>query len=232
MVAPAAFGAPASVSASEFTGSISIDVDFGYDGSYAALAAGLVAPARFQGFVIDDPLNLYTIYADDNAVPDHIQRYRITVAPGTRYLRVVTASTDAGSHDDLDLYVLCPDGACPNGSEVLASNGSTPPTKSSTSLTRRRASTSSTCTGSTPMRRPAGQAPISRWASGRGPISTGRGPSRSNPHHRLPASAPAVKSLSVGRTCSPGEFYLGLVTHSNGNDVLGQTLVEVVTPTP
>ena len=230
VVSPAAFGAPSGVSASEITGSTSFNVDFGYEGTYSAFATGLLPPARFQGFVTDDPLNLYTIYADDSAIPDHIRRFRITVAPGTRYLRVVTASTDAGADDDIDLYVLCPNSACPNGREVLASNEFNTsdevidildPAPGEYAIDVHGYDTDPTAGG------PGANFEVGAWAltdlNGAGSFAVVAGPPA--------ASVGTSGEVTVAwQDLQPGEIYLGLVTHSNGSSVLGHTLVEVVTP--
>ena len=230
VVAPASFGAPAAVSASGLTGTASIGVDFGYEGSYSAAAVGLATPTRFQGFVTDDPLNLYTIYANDSDIPDHIRRFRVTVAPGTRYLRVVTASTDAGAADDIDLYLLCPGGTCPDGSAALASSGFDTsdevidildPAPGEYLIDVHGYDTDETVGG------PGANFEVGIWtlasAGGEGSFAVTAAPSA--------ASVGASGEVTVAwQGLQASEDYLGLVTHSDGSRELGQTLVEVVTP--
>jgi hypothetical protein len=124
-VLPQRLAVPEVVAGSGATGATSFEIEFGYDGVYTAASSGLFAPATFAGSVPDDPLNFYTIQPDDAALPDHVRRYRITVPAGAAYLRVALTSVDADSGDDLDLYMICPDSLCPDGSEALGSTTST-----------------------------------------------------------------------------------------------------------
>ena len=195
---------------------------------------GLAAPARFQGFVTDDPLDLYTIYADDNAVPDHIRRFRITVAAGHALpARGVTASTDAGAGDDLDLYLLCPDaGRCPNGSEVLASNEFNTadevidildPAPGEYVIDVHGYDTDETAGG------PGANFEVGVWTladqRGRRPSRSVRAAGRQRRRHRQ-------GQRSAGRTCSRARSTWAWSPTATAARDLGQTLVEVVTPTP
>jgi subtilisin family serine protease len=230
VVAPAPFAAPAAVSASGASGTASLDVAFGYDGSYAATAIGLGAPARFQGNVIDDPLSLYTIYEDDAAIPDYIRRFRITVAAGTRYLRVATAPLDEGARDDIDLYLLCPDGQCPDDSEVLASDAADTadevidilePAPGEYVIDVHGYETDETVGG------PGANFELGVWqlaeGAGEGSFAVQSAPAA--------AETGATGTVSLGwQGLQANEIYMGLVTHSSDSQVLGYTLVEVVTP--
>jgi subtilisin family serine protease len=122
-VLPAALAAPDAVSGTGAGGEATLEVRFGYAGTFGVGTAGLFAPALFTGQVLDDPLDFYYVLDDDAALPDHVRRFRITVPAGARYLRVALDGTDDGALDDLDLYLLCPGGLCPGGTEGLGSTG-------------------------------------------------------------------------------------------------------------
>ncbi len=230
VVAPASFAAAAGVATSGITGTAGISVDFGYQGSYSATAVGLAPATRFQGFVTDDPLNLYTVYDDDSAIPDHIRRFRVTVATGTRYLRVVTASTDAGAHDDIDLYLRCPGDACPGGNALLASNAFDTsdevldildPAPGEYVIDVHGYETDETTGG------PGANFELGVWmlasASGEGSFAVTSAPAA--------AGVGESDEVTVGwQGLAPAGDYLGLVTHSDGGRELGHTLVEVITP--
>jgi subtilisin family serine protease len=116
----APLAAPASVGGSGASGMTSFDVTFGYDGGYGLSVTNLTAPTFERGNVLEDPLNTYVVLRDDNALPDHVRRFRITVPAASRYLRVAVNSEDAVA-DDLDLYLICPDPGCPGGFVALTS---------------------------------------------------------------------------------------------------------------
>ncbi len=217
---------PAYASGSGASGTAGFDVQFGYAGSYTVQAEGLSAPEVLSGYVTDDPLNLYAILADSD-LPDHIRRFRIQVPAGTRYLRVATAGTDPGAGDDLDLYLHCPDDLCPNGDAYLYS-----------------------ATADSPeiidILDPApGEYLVDVHGYQTDEVASGIGASFElgiwmvNPGAglgNLTVSAPA--STTVGATgqvqvswqdLAPGQLYLGLISHGNGTDTLGATLIEIST---
>lgn len=119
--APASIAVQQAVAGHGSDGTTSIDIDFGYDGSYQAMVSGLATPAIHAGKVIDDPLKYYTIIPDDDALPDFIRRHRVDIPAGTRYLRIALVATDPDHDDDLDLYLQCPEPGCPGGLRALAS---------------------------------------------------------------------------------------------------------------
>ncbi len=224
-VRTAALGAPALVTGTGITGQTGFEVQFGYDGSYGVAADGLAAPLTFTGLVLDDPLGVYTIIADDGALPDHIRRFHITVPAGTSYLRVALSGSDAGSADDLDLYLLCPDNLCPDGTEGLASAGAAAeeaidilhPDAGEYVVDVHGFETDETVGG------PGANFALRAWTVG-GQAGEGN----------LQVSAPGAASVGGSgevlvswQDLAPGEVYLGLITHDNGERELGQTLVEV-----
>ena len=228
-VAPAAIGVQRAVAGHAATGGATIHVDFGYDGSYAALASGLAAPVSWTGTVIDDPLKLYTILPDDAALPDFIRRHRINVPPGTRYLRVALAATDPGHQDNLDLYLQCPGGSCPGGLRALAS--ATDARAEVIDLLNPAAGEYvidvhgyqvddlASSTGA--------HYEVGVWTVNDAPGPGGFGVVGA------PAAAAVGASGEVQLGWSgldPGELYLGIVTHDDGEHALAWTLVEIATP--
>ncbi len=226
---PAPFAAPAIVSATGASGPATFAVEFGYSGTYEARATGLVAPTRLRGYVIDDPADQYTVYADDSAVPDTIRRFHVTVPAGTRYLRVVTASADAGAQDDIDLYLVCPGGQCPGGAPVLASNGAgsdevvgiLDPAPGDYLVDVHGYDTDEVVGG------PGANFELAVW------MLAESGGAGSFAIESAPAEAAPLTTGDVvlgWHDLAAGEVYLGLVTHGDGNRTLGYTLVEVLTP--
>lgn len=222
-VAPAAIGVEDPVAGHEATGNTTVHVDFGYDGPYQALTSGLAAPAIYSGNIIDDPLDYYGFLADDSALPDFIRRQRFDVPPGTRYLRVALAGTAAGDGDNLDLYLDCPEGACEQGRHESTSDGATEvidildpvPGEYIVDVHGLQVAALET------------SYELGVWmvndAPGPGGFSV--------------ASAPAAATTGASGEVTlawsglaPGELYLGLVTHGDGEHELAQTLVEIATP--
>lgn len=216
---------PAYATGSGVSGTTNFDVQFGYTGNYVVDATGLAAPAVLSGFVTDDPLDFYTIL-DDGALPDHIRRFRIDVPAGVRYLRVAIAGTDPGAIDDLDLYLRCPDDACPNGDASLASATSDSPEIIDI------------------LDPPAGQYIIdvhgyqtddSAGGAGAG-FEVGvwqvNGTTNLGSLTATPSGGAALGSTGqVGLSwtgLAAGSLYLGLVSHGNGTEQFGNTLIEII----
>lgn len=223
VVNPERLGFPSSVAASAAAGETTFEVQFGYDGTYHASTSALFAPLSFTGTVLDDPLGIYTILEDDAALPDHVRRFRIIVPPGTRYLRVALGATGGSGSDDLDLYLLCPERLCPDGSPGLGSMGGT--SDEVIDLLDPAAGEyvvdvhgfQADLVDGTPFQ-------VRAWMIGDG---AGAG--------TLTASAPATTSVGASgdvtlswEGLAPGEVYLGLVTHGDGEErELGETVVEI-----
>jgi len=94
----ALFSAPAEVSGSGEDGSASFDVNFGYTGSYAAAAHGLVADAPTSGNIGQDPDQTYPS-SDDSPVGALKISYPISGAAFVRWQMVITGP------DDIDLFL-------------------------------------------------------------------------------------------------------------------------------
>ncbi len=98
MVRPVALAAPASVAGTG--GPISYDVTFGYTGSFATAARGLVAAAITAGNVADDPTDSSCSLTSPNA-----QLIPVTIAAGTTYARFSLFDADVNPGTDIDLCV-------------------------------------------------------------------------------------------------------------------------------
>jgi len=112
-VRPEPFSAPLNVIGNAGSGSLQFDVQFGYTGDYSATVNGLATPQVFQGTVTDDPSNTYVQVPIENSLPTDIWR----LPPGTiianatdTVLRVALFDDHTTGDDDLDLYVYyCPE---------------------------------------------------------------------------------------------------------------------------
>jgi hypothetical protein len=217
---------PEVVSGSGASGSTSFTVEFGYNGTYEIASTGLAAPATFYGSVPDDPLNFYTIQRDDSALPDHVRRYRLTVPPGTTYLRVVLAPANPDSVDNLDLYVLCPESQCPDGNEGLGSMGGSSdevigilnPDAGEYILDVHGFETSGGLGG------PEAEFVLRAWTLSDAPAD-----------HALVLDAPANASVGGSATVNAswqdlpaGEIYVGLISHRDGEAERALSLIEVI----
>jgi hypothetical protein len=101
------------VSATGATGSTSFDVSFGYTGDYAAGAHGLEPAGLTVGNVVDDPANdINTALATGVGVTFHA----INVPAGTALARFSLFDAYTDGNDDLDLYVFGPSGGFVGGS--------------------------------------------------------------------------------------------------------------------
>lgn len=115
-----ALEAPALVSGSGSSGSLEVPVLVGYTGSYSATLSGIEAagasqPSELQAglsgaTVTDDPLDNYSfVQPGAGTLPLSVRRIPIVVPPGTRYLRVALFNQFTDGAHDLDLYLYyCP----------------------------------------------------------------------------------------------------------------------------
>ncbi len=100
-VKPSSILAPAEVTTFGGSGSLSINVTFGYNGGYSAGVHGLNLPLIIDGFVDNDPDKTFT-FRTTGGVTSHV----ISVPADQLYARfaLFDALTD-GEKDDLDMYV-------------------------------------------------------------------------------------------------------------------------------
>lgn len=103
VVRPVALAAPAQVSGS-------YKVVFGYNGSFAATARGLIPATTFSGSITDDPTDTFT-----PGGPGTVS-FSVVIPAGTTYARFSLFDANVSPASDLDLYVY-------RGSTLVGSSG-------------------------------------------------------------------------------------------------------------
>jgi Fibronectin type-III domain len=98
VVRPVALAVPASVSSTG--GATSFAVTFGYDGSFAATARGLVPASETPDSVADDPTDGACSLSSPNA-----KLIPVTIPAGTTYARFALFDADVNPGTDIDLCV-------------------------------------------------------------------------------------------------------------------------------
>ena len=106
-IRPAMISAPEEVSGTGTSGSLEYDVTFGYYGAFETPVHGLVPATTEAGNVVDDPEDEIEIALETGV---GITEHTITVAAGTLHLRAATFDGETDGDDDLDLYLIDPDG--------------------------------------------------------------------------------------------------------------------------
>jgi hypothetical protein len=104
-VRAALFDAPIELSAAGDTGSLSFDVKFGYTGSYAAAAHGLVPATVTSANVKQDPDQTF----DPSDVGNGATLHEFTLS-GAAFFRVAIPPEATEPEADLDVYVYDPNG--------------------------------------------------------------------------------------------------------------------------
>jgi subtilisin family serine protease len=99
-VKPASITAPSEVKYRGGTGSETISVEFGYNGSYSAGVHGLNLPLIVNGFVADDPSKTFT-----PRLSDGVTLHRIRVPADQLYARFSLFDALTDGNDDLDMYI-------------------------------------------------------------------------------------------------------------------------------
>ena len=205
----ALFSAPTDVTGSGVDGGTSFDVKFGYDGTYSAAAHGLEAAVVFSANVLQDP--------DQSFDPsDGFSNPHPVAVTGATHLRFAMPpeATEAGA--DIDLYL-----ANPSGVIVAAStNGGTDeqidivsPTDGTWTLWVHGWLT------------PGGDSDydLYSWV-----VSATPGGNMTIDSAPASASTGATGTVDVSWAGAvAGEWHLGAVSHSDGSNLLGLTLIEV-----
>ncbi len=118
-VRPLEFVAPDAVTGSGASGSLSFDVGFGYGGDYTAGTHGLDEAQTVEGNVVDDPANdINTALATGVGVTFHEVEIGADYTGDVAFARFALFDDFTDGQDDLDLYVFDP-----NGSFVGSSGG-------------------------------------------------------------------------------------------------------------
>jgi hypothetical protein len=97
-----ALSAPEIVSGTGTDGSVSVDVQFGYEGVYAPTAHGLVAPVPLEGTIDQDPDQTWP--SDDDAAGVDEITIDVQDVAFARWQLVIPGD------DDIDLFLLDPNG--------------------------------------------------------------------------------------------------------------------------
>jgi hypothetical protein len=100
--------APAEVSGTGTSGSLSFDVKFGYDGDYSAAPHGLIPADKQPDTVVDDPANDINIALTTGV---GVTFHEFTIPDGTVHARFSLFDEFTDGNDDLDLYVFGPESA-------------------------------------------------------------------------------------------------------------------------
>ena len=209
-VYPVAVAAPGEVVGTGTDGSLDFDITFGYDGDYAAAPHGLEPALMTAGNVPDDPGDSFAPFGPGTTL------HMTTVPAGSAYARFSLFDEYTDGDDDLDLYVYYPSGAFAGGSG------------SGTSAEQVDVASP-----------PAGDyyVFVHGWGTD-GPdanytlFSWAFGPDAGNMTVTAPTAATlgATETITVDWTSLiAGTKYLGAVSHSDGTNVLGLTLVSIAT---
>ncbi|MBN8280934.1 MAG: S8 family serine peptidase, partial [Gammaproteobacteria bacterium] len=231
------FAAPVVVRATGAAGSIELPVRVGYSGSYEAVLGGLDANAASQpediqplltASVDDDPDGAYEFVQPTAGQPaGNVRRIPIIVPAGTRYLRVQLTNQNSSPGADLDLYLYgCPGfGTCTTEGEPSVGPAS------------------EEVINVVPAAGEAYLTPGEYYVDVHGasvPQGTGTfrlfvwtvGADRGNAAVDGPSSVNAGQDETLTVTwqgLEPGR-HLGLVSHTDGANVLGQTVIEITAP--
>ncbi len=229
------FAAPLAVSGSGAAGSADVALRAGYTGPYAAIPSGLEAanesqPADIQAqlrgaTVRDDPDDSYEfIQPGAGVLPADVRRIPLIVPPGTRYLRVALFNARTTPGADLDLYLYaCPGfGTCTEEAEPSQGAASDEainlvPAPGADFVTPGQYYVDvhgyKTASGSASF-------DLFVWT-----VGADRGNATITAPSAVTAGNPA--GLTVSWQGLAEGLYLGLVTHTDGDTVLGRTVLEI-----
>lgn len=202
--------APATVTGTGTSGSLSVPVQFGFAGPYTATAEGLLAPTATSSSVAQDPDQTYPS-ADDGA---GVRTLPFTLTG----VGVARWTLDLPGATDLDLYLLGPDGT------VVAQSTS----GGTHELIELQAPADGTYTmvvhgwgvGATPV-----SFDLLSWLV---PVDDGSGSLQIASGASAAATIGATHTVVVSWSgLQAGTSYLGAVTHRDGDRVIGRTVVSV-----
>ncbi|HET9915187.1 MAG TPA: S8 family serine peptidase [Anaerolineales bacterium] len=205
----ALFDAPAEVSGSGESGSVSFDVQFGYTGSYTAGAHGLVPATVTNATVVQDPDQEFD--PDDGFSNAHtfnlsgVAHFRIAIPP---------EATEDGA--DLDVYVYDP-----NGDQVASSTAGG--TEELIDISLPADGTWTVYVHGWQTVGPDSTYDMYSWAV---PLATGGNLVIDS----APTSATigSVETITVSWTgATAGEWHLGAVSHTGDDGLMGLTLINV-----
>lgn len=206
------FDAPAEVTGTGETGSVSFDVTFGYSGSYTAAGHGLVPATDFVGNVAQDPDQTF----DPSDVGNGAVAHEIPVS-GAHHLRLAMPPEATEAEADIDLFLFDPSGA------LVAS--------STNGATDEQIDVVSPADGTWTVyvhgwSAPGGDSPytLSTWV-----IPAAPGGSLTVDSAPESATLGETGSVTASWTGATSAWYLGAVSHTGDDGLLGLTLVSVDT---
>ena len=218
VIRPVALAAPAQVSGNG--GPINYNVQFGYTGTFNALARGLVPATTFVDTVADDPTDNF-----NTATPDAnqgIKVFDVAVPAGSTHARFSLFDNFTDGADDLDLYVYRVNADATKTFVGVSGSGTS---AEEVNLVNPTAATYKVYVHAFATEGPDANFTLFTWVLG----STSAG----NMTVSAPASATTGVTASIGLTFSglaPATKYLGLVAYDDGAVSLGRTIVRVDTP--
>jgi subtilisin family serine protease len=227
-VKPAALVFPAEVSGSGTDGSLSFDIQFGYGGDYTAGTHGLAEALTTDDTVDDDPGNSYSLQGPGTV------SYFLGYPDGTAYVRFALFDEFTDGNDDLDLYLWACDAQAFSCSQIDASTTATATEQVDVVLPDAFAGFGSPGTFYV--------VEVHGWQTD-GPDANyrlfdwnfGLVDDRGNITVTAPTSATngAAETITVdwpaADTLNPGAKYLGAVSHSGPDGLLGLTLINIST---
>ncbi len=219
---PIPFLGPGQIDVAGMSGSTSFEVEFGYDGVYQASVHGLRAPFVVPGLgVSDDPADNY-VFEPANP-PSSVSRTAIFVPDGQMWFRVSLFDRFTDGNDDLDLYVFyCPANVCTAIAGVSGNENSDEevnlfqPPPGQYIVDVHGFDTDAGAGG------PGAVFDLYAWSFG---VADDAG--------NMTATAPASAMLGTAGTVDitwqdlGDTLYLGAISHSDGSQLLGLTLVDV-----
>jgi hypothetical protein len=220
---------PAEVSGSGTDGSLSFDIQFGYGGDYTAGTHGLAEALTIPATVQDDPNNSYQPFSGIG-----INQFLFAYGPGTAYARFATFDDFTDGNDDLDLYFWECDAESFGCSQIDASTTATAEEQVDVVLPGAFAGFGSPGTFYV--------VEVHGWQTD-GPEANytlfgwdfGLVDDRGNMTVTAPTSATngATETITVdwpaANMLNPGAKYLGAVSHSGPDGLLGLTLINIST---
>ena len=205
---------PAEVSGDRTDSGTSFGVQFGYDGDYVAAPHGLVAAGDTVGNVIDDPANNINVALGTGV---GVTFHFVNVPAGTALARLSLFDAFTDGNHDLDLYVFGPSGAFVGGSG------------SGTSAEEVNVAMPAPWVYTVVVHGWQTNGPDSNYT-----LFDWSVPSAAGGGSLVIDSAPTTATVGGSGTVvvswsglSAGTKYLGAVSHSNGTDLVGLTLVSL-----
>jgi len=203
------FNAPAELSGSGVSGSLSFDVNFGYSGSYAAAAHGLVPATVTSDNVLQDPNQSF----DPNDGFSNLHQFTLS---GTALFRIAMPPEATEANADLDIFVFDPNGN-------FAASSTRGGTDELIDLTQPMDGTWSVYVHG--WSAPGGDSDYDMytWA-----ISSTPGGNLIIDSAPTSATQGVVETINISWSgATAGEWHLGAVSHTDGSGLIGLTLVNV-----